>query len=252
MKKTISVVIFIVALGTMLFSGYQLYDIYLEYKAGDDLYDDFADQYTNIETVKQGHEDDNLTPEIKLNIDFESLIATNKDVVGWIYSEDTPINYPIVQAEDNSYYLHRMIDGTYNKAGSIFMDYRNNNDFTDLNTIIYGHNMNNKSMFGTFDEYESQEYYKEHPTIQIITPVQTYKVDLIAGIVIFDTSDFYEIPQTREELESLYEEIISKSSFKTDLSLEEGDRLISFSTCTNIDDSERYVLIGKVNDSQRQ
>ena len=85
-----------------------------------------------------------------------------KEIIGWIYSDGTPINYPIVQTTNNEYYLRRLIDGTYNQAGSIFMDYKNSSDFSDYNTIIYGHNMKNDSMFGTLTSYESQDYYNEH------------------------------------------------------------------------------------------
>ena len=81
-------------------------------------------------------------------VDFSLLKQENEDIVGWIYCEGTPISYPVVQSGDNQYYLHRLINGEYNIAGSIFMDYRNNAELEDNNTIIYGHNMKNNTMFG--------------------------------------------------------------------------------------------------------
>ena len=248
----------------MSFSGYKLYGIYLEYKTGNELYDNFADQFVKIEANEEENElrekldpkspnsndnkDNIVEDDINIEIDFETLLAANKDIIGWIYSTDTPINYPIVQSQDNDYYLRRMIDGAYNTAGSIFMDYRNNKDLTDLNTIIYGHNMKNNSMFGTLDQYKSQDYYDEHPIMYLITPDQTYKLELIAGLVVNDTSEVYKIPQKEDELESLYKEMVKKSTFKTNLSLEEGDRLITLSTCSYENDSARYLIVGKISD----
>ena len=91
-----------------------------------------------------------------IQVDFEALRQQNPDIIAWIYSTDTPINYPVVQSEDNSYYLRRLIDGTRNTAGTIFADFRNAPDFSDRNTLVYGHNMKNNPMFGTLSEYRKQ------------------------------------------------------------------------------------------------
>lgn len=249
----------------MTYSGSQLFSIFSEYKAGEEVYDDLANQFVYIEegqdntlgpsnsddsspNTKDSKNDDN----VNIDIDFDSLQATNKDTIAWIYSEDTPINYPVVQSGDNSTYLHTMIDGSYNAAGSIFMDYRNNKDLADLNTIIYGHNMKNDSMFGTLDKYKTQEYYNKHPVIYLITPNNTYKVELLAGIITNDSDSIYHIPQDQEELKALYSEFISKSTFNANSSLGERDRLITFSTCSYETDEARYVVVGKISDKKGQ
>ena len=128
------------------------------------------------------------------------------------------------------------------------MDYRNNKDFTDLNTIIYGHNMRNNSMFGTLDEYESQAYYDKHPIIYILTPSQKYEIELVAGIVVSDSSSIYSMVQTQDDLKSLYDTVVEKSTFETNLSLEDGDRLVTLSTCSDEGDAARYVVMGKINE----
>ena len=103
----------------------------------------------------------NEKAECPVSVDFQKLKEENSDIIAWIYCEDTPINYPVVLAKDNSYYLHRKINGDYGFAGTLFADYRNKGDFSDNNTIIYGHNMKNDTMFGTITEYRNQEYFDE-------------------------------------------------------------------------------------------
>ncbi len=268
MSKIVKIIILMVAISIMYYSGYKLFGIYVEYKAGNDLYDDFADQFVNIknnienisnnklEANEEGssnflagpgsNDEDIIAEYIDINIDFEALLGINQEILGWIYSANTPMNYPVVQSDDNDYYLRRMIDGTYNTAGSIFMDYRNNKDLSDLNTIIYGHNMKNNSMFGTLDQYKSQKYYEEHSIMYLITPHQTYKLELIAGLVVNNTSEVYDIPQDTESLQTLYDYAVKNSTFRADSLLEEGDRLITLSTCSYENDIARYVIMAKI------
>lgn len=181
-----------------------------------------------------------------IEVDFEVLWETNEDVVGWIYCEDTPINFPIVQAEDNDYYLSRLIDGTWNSSGTLFADYRNAADFSDSNTIIYGHNMKNKGMFGTLPNYKEQSYYDEHPLMWLLTPDGNYKVELIAGYVTSSTSEIYSIGKTEEEVLILAEQSIEKSTFASDFQVSQGDRFVTLSTCSYEYDNARYVLIGRL------
>ena len=243
MKKTIRYILLLIGLGVMTFSGFKLWDIYREYDVGDKLYDEYASKFI-IDTVeaRELEEDE----EVDFFINFDALLAENQDVVGWIYSEGTPISYPIVQSSDNDFYLRRLLDGSYNIAGSIFIDYRNSSDLSDFNTIIYGHNLKNGTMFGTLKEYKNQEYYDKHPMINIYTPEVNYSIELIAGYQTDIYSNIYKLPKTTEELEGLYKEIIELSSFKTNVIFEDGDRLITLSTCTDGADISRYVLIGKV------
>ncbi len=246
MKNIIRIIILIIALGLMGFSGYKLLEIYREYKAGESFYEDYVEKFVNTSHAKEvgkvEEEDTGLT------IDFDALLAENPDIVGWIYSEGTVINYPIVQADDNDYYLRRMLDGNHNTAGSIFMDFRNSPDFSDLNTIIYGHNMKNQTMFGTLKEYRDQDYYEKHPEIYIYTPHKKYSIKLIAGYRIDMYYDIDILPQDWEELKSLYDEVVGLSTFQADIPLKEGDRLVTLATCREGDNTQRYLLIGIANE----
>lgn len=181
-----------------------------------------------------------------IEVDFDVLMEKNGDIIGWLYCEDTPINFPVVQSSNNSYYLRRMVDGTWNSSGSLFADYRNSRDFSDKKTIIYGHNMKNNEMFGTLPNYEEQSYFDGHSVMWLLTPDADYKIELIAGYVTSTDSDVYSFDRTDEEVFAIIGQSVEKSSFKTDAAINQEDRFIVLSTCSYEYDNARYVLIGRL------
>ena len=169
MKKSVKALLFILAAvftGVFLFSGYKLYSIMHDYKVSEQKYNSLSDQYvTSAPKTTPFAVNENQQPqateapkELDLEVDFAGLRSQNSDIVGWIYSPGTVINYPIVQAADNDYYLHRHIDGTYSGGGSIFMDYACSSDFSGINTILYGHHMYDGSMFASLSNYKNPSY----------------------------------------------------------------------------------------------
>lgn len=182
-----------------------------------------------------------------IEVDFDLLLEKNQDIVGWLYSEDTPINLPVVQSADNNYYLRRLLDGTWNSSGTLFADYRNAGDFSDNNTIIYGHNMKSKQMFGTLSYYKEQSYFNEHPVMWLLTPDGNYKIELVAGYVTPTTSDVYSFDQSEEEVFAMVQQAIKSSTFHSDVVVNQGDRFLTLSTCSYEYDNARYVLIGRLN-----
>lgn len=228
----------------IVYAGWNLYTIHKEYQDGTDLYNEVAEQYVKpviVETEEQPETEEGI---LDLDVDFEALQAQNPDIVAWIYSPDTLINYPVVQAKDNSYYLRRMLDGRYNKNGTIFMDYRNASDMSDLHTIIYGHNMRNSAMFGTLTEYSKQEYYDEHPFIWLLTPEQNYKIEVISGFITPSDGEVYVFPSSNEERDKLVEYVMKSSDFSSEVDIMPEERLVTLSTCTYEYDDARYVLVG--------
>lgn len=181
-----------------------------------------------------------------IEVNFDVLLEKNEDIIGWLYSEDTPINLPIVQSTDNDYYLRRLIDGTWNSSGTLFVDYRNAGDFSDNNTIIYGHNMKNKEMFGTLPYYKEQSYFNEHPVMWLLTPAGNYKIELVAGYVTSTTSNVYSFDQSEEDVFATVQQAVEKSTFRTDVEISQGDRFLTLSTCSYEYDNARYVLIGRL------
>lgn len=187
------------------------------------------------------------TPETSpIEVDFEALWQENEDIVAWIYCEDTPIHYPVVQSSDNSYYLRRLLNGDYNENGTIFLDYRCSSDFSDFNSVVYGHHMKSGAMFGTLPKYKDQEYYDKHPVMYLLTPDITYKVELIAGYITPSDSELYSLPKTPESKSAFLQHALQKSTFTSSVTASETDSFITLSTCSYEYENARYVVIGRL------
>ena len=183
-----------------------------------------------------------------ISVDFDSLASVSDEIVGWLYSPKTPINYPVMQTSNNQKYLSRLPDGSDNKAGSIFADCRNGAFGSDSNYIIYGHNMKNDAMFGTLTEYRLQSYYDAHPVLYYSTPAGNYEIEAAAGFVCDAESDIYRINQSSEHMSDFMVYAKSQSDFVSRAEYTAGDKTVTLSTCLtgNSDDTRRYVLIGIV------
>lgn len=259
MNRAFKAIVSFFAIILIFLSGYKLVEIWLDYKEGTDLYSSVEDDFAHIiiddviidnENVSDNLDED-VTQEIEavvpISVNFDELLKVNPDVIGWIYSHNTKISYPILQSSDNDVYLHTMIDGTYNKAGSIFMDYRNSSDFGDLNSIVYGHNMKNDSMFGTLNEYKKQEYYESHPQLWLITLDKVYKFEVIAALDTLDDSLAYDIPVSYEELSEYLKWAVKRSDIETAVDIDSVERVVTLSTCYSSNyDNTRYIVIGKI------
>ena len=222
----------LIFLGIMIFAGMKLFGIFSEYKKGEDTYEQAAEEY----------KEESDSP---ISISFEDLLGKYPDVIGWIYCEGTPIDYPIVQGPDNDYYLKRMYNGSYNGNGSIFMDYRNRPDFSDWNNIIYGHNMDNDAMFGILTEYRKESFYQAHPVMYLSTPDKEFQIDLIGGYVTpADDSVTYSIPGNQDGRDKFLERVYRSSSFTSGVKVKDDEKLITLSTCTYEYDDARFVIVG--------
>ncbi len=239
MKKAIKNIILIILIVIFLFSTYKVVSYLVEANKNKKLNNELIDKaITIIEDDEEVEDDENKVP---FTVDFEKLKQENSDIVGWIYSKDTPINYPVVQSKDNNYYLRRLVTGEYNTAGSLFMDYRNDSNMEDSNTIIYGHNMKNATMFGTLQKYRNQEYYDNHKIIYYFTPEKNYIVRIFAGFTESVESSLYQLGNINQNsIEQLYR----KSNFKSDVTVAEEDKFLILSTCAYEYDGARYIVVG--------
>ncbi len=240
MKKEVKIALYCILAVILLFSGYKIIDIASEYSKASSSYDKTAD--TVINEVEQSGGD--IAPPIE--VDFEALYEESEDIIGWLYCEGTVINYPVVQSDDNSYYLRRMPDGTKNTAGSIFMDYRCAPDCSDTNTIIYGHNMKNGSMFATLKEYKKQEFYEEHPVMWFLTPEKNYMIELVAGFTTSTGSESFEMFTDAEDMNEYLRESVEKSDFISNVDISTVESVMTFATCSYEYDTARYVLAGSI------
>ena len=181
------------------------------------------------------------------SIDVEMLCEINGDYVAWIYLPGTMLDYPVVQGKDNDYYLKRMFNGETNSCGTIFVDARNLPGFGDSNTLLYGHHMRNGSMFKTVSYYDEQEYFDAHPYMLILMPEAHYLVELIAGYTTDSSDHCYDIALSDfTEMNYYLTKAKQKSDFDSWVTVEEGDRLVTLSTCAYAFENARYIAIGKL------
>ncbi len=182
-----------------------------------------------------------------ITVDFDALLSENEDIAGWLYCEDTNINYPVVQGKDNDYYLHHTYDRKESRAGAIFVDAENRPQFADSNTIIYGHHMKNGSMFARLADFADQEYFDAHPVMWLLTPEQTYQVELLGGYLTTAGSDSYTIFTGEcEEFEDYLSEVITASDVQAEMQMPPDGRYIMLSTCEYDFEDARYVLHGRL------
>ncbi len=180
-----------------------------------------------------------------LLIDFDALLEQNPDTVGWIDFPGQDVSYPIVQGDDNDHYLYYTFNGTRNALGSIFLDVRNSGMMSDGNTIIYGHNMKNGSMFGFLKKYQEKEHYEKYPYFDIYVPEGVYRCRIVsAGKILVETEN-YRLNFTDGQDRQDYIDRIRKTS-GYEISWEDEEKpLVLLSTCTGSDHSYRFVVLAQ-------
>lgn len=253
-----AIIMAIISFGIAAFFAGKIYYAEREYAKGDSVYDALLEEAVAFEPEVPGEspEPDGISDpeetqenenELLPEIDFASLKEVNRDVIGWLYLPDTVINYPVVQGKDNTYYLKHLVDGTYNSNGCLFVDHRNQQDFEDDNTLIYGHHMNSGKMFASLVKYKDQAFYDAHPECFFITEDGTYRIELFAGYTTKADSDAYQITLPgREEKIAWLKEQFHLSDFYADVTVSAADHIVTFSTCAYDFANARYVVHGKV------
>ena len=176
--------------------------------------------------------------------DFDSLLSVNPDVRGWIMLSDTEIDYPLVQGTSNQTYIRSGPDGQPHNAGSIFLDYRNAGDFSDRNTVIYGHNQNNHKMFHDLYSYLDQAFADAHPFFNIYKPDGTCLTYEVAACYVTPAiGETYHIYfDTDAEFEEYVQYVMNESEIDCGVTLTAADKIVTLSTCTNIADENRVVV----------
>ena len=244
----------IAAIAVFCYAAFNLYHIYTEYKKGTDEYnqiEEMAVTERDADSAEVAGPSAQIKPPIE--VDFDKLKSVNEDVVGWIYVDALPdISYPIVKGKDNQTYLHQTYEKNYNFAGTIFVDYENSGDFSDCNTLVYGHNMKNGSMFGHLKKFrEDDKLYKQDKYFWILTPERNYRYEIITAYTTGVNSDTYTLFKgPGEEFEKYLETIKGYSEIQTDdTDLTIKDRIVTLSTCTG-NESTRFVVQGKRVDAE--
>ena len=180
-----------------------------------------------------------------IDVDINKLKTFNPDTIGFIKVMGTNINYPFVQTLDNDYYLNRSYDKTYNNAGWIFLDYRNN-EFNDKNTIIYGHGRINGTMFGSLKDTlkSSWQNNKDNYIIKISTEKENSIWQIFSVYKIATTSDYLQTTFSDNEFESFISLIKNRSSYNFETNVTNEDKVLTLSTCYN--DNDKMVVHAKL------
>lgn len=251
-------IILLLCLIVFCYSGYQVITILFEYRKGDQEYEKINQMFEQADGEEKNIPDQKQTKKQNQETstengkkwvwDFERLKSMNSDAKGFIRQKDTMISYPVLQGRDNEYYLHYTFQKTYNRNGSIFIDYRIEDGFDAKNCIIYGHNMWTNTMFGTLVKYNQESYYKQHPTFDIYAGKKHYIYDVFASFEAESRGDDvyqYSFTDDTAFLEWAQKQrsrsVVDTRSFVRDIT--STDHIITLSTCTTRDDESKRVVV---------
>ncbi len=243
-KKWIKNIFTVFFLAVFLYAAGNLFLIWQEYRASEVLYNQAQEEFI-VETSEL--EEPITSP--TFTIDFVQLNEVNPEVNGWIWMKDTVVNYPVVHSGvDNNAYLKKTYDGTYNSAGSIFMDYRNAGDYSDDNTIVYGHHMKNGKMFAVLKRFQNQEFYDEHKEFYIMTEDGNRRYEIISMFRTDALSNIYDRNfATPEDKKAWLDKVIRSSAILSPFTASEKDNFVTLSTCVAGGNYRaRFVVIGRL------
>ena len=188
---------------------------------------------------------DTLTDDVRQSLidSAQSLNNAYPDAIGWLYIPDTSISYPVMQSDDNDYYLSHAYDGSYLKAGSVFLDHRCENRFMNPINIVYAHNMKNGSMFAGVLNFSDPAYFDSHRYGWLSTPETVYRVDFFSCA----RTDWHdELYDGSLSVTDWIPHVENLSVVCREVEYSENDRFISLSTCSYEFQNARTILTGKL------
>jgi len=251
-KILLQIILALCILAVLVFATLLIRELYIDSQSKT-FYSDLATDVTrrsnepegvDTEDVQPGSSEDE-EPGWKPYVDFEALDSIYPGIVGWIKLNETPIDYPVMQYSDNDYFLTRLPDGSQHRNGSIFLDYRNSNDFSDKSILIYGHETRAGDMFGVLKSYRNQAFFNENPIIYLHTPENDYIIQLFAGHVAHSVRDHPPLEfEDDDDFFAYIEHIRSISVFNSDIAVTADDRIVSLVTCTYDFNDARLIIVG--------
>lgn len=231
MRKRISISVIVIGLCGLLLALFQLHQV-------QEVYEPCAELYDTTVSIAVEVQEDSFLPDV----DFSALHQINEQVVGWLYCTDTPINYPIVQHSDNTFFLNHLLDGSEGAYGTLFLDSEASE--SNKNLVIYGHHMKDGSMFGSLLNYCSQSYYDAHPVLYCITPEQAYEVRIFSAFETTAISAAYNHDFSTGDFGAWLAEMAFQSDIDTKYVPEVEDQVMTLSTCAYSSEDARYVVMG--------
>lgn len=241
-KKNMLLLLFTAAFLLFLFTAGRLFMYLYRYHAE-------ASAYQKLQAFANPGEDTAPLPEDAQNqtyispIDFASLSGINSDIIAWIYFENTDISYPVVQGEDDDYYLHHGFDREENVCGCIFMDTKSLPDFGSDNSFLYGHNMKDKSMFARLNQYAEESFYQENKSFLIYTPTETRRYEVFSCYPTrLDSNSFAYDFETPAAYADWLNAVREKSLYDTGIVPDASQKTVTLMTCTPKGSSYRFLV----------
>lgn len=227
---------------TLILSSFQIYSYVAEGYTNKKIMKDLKITYSSLDLNSSQASELSTIDIAKADISnrkevFNKLKSTNSDVIAWIYINDTKIDYPIVQSENNEDYLNKTLDNTTSKYGSIFMDYRNDIDNLDTingeNLVIYGHNMKDKQMFGSLDKFTDKNFFNSNPIIALLLGDEEYYFQVISTYITSNDDNYINTSfSSTDEFSNFIDKIENKSKFITYNDSNSSNLLLTLSTCS--------------------
>ena len=242
----------IVLLAVAIYSGAKIflyfYEGYSNEKLNKSIREEFYMSDNNTDTEKGlGAAIDGLDSKEEKFDRFKRLWDINADIVGWLKVPGTKIDYPVLQGKNNDYYLRRNINKEWELRGSIFMDYRGHGNAEDLNTVIYGHNMKDGSMFGNLSKYKNKDFFVENQYVEYDYPGATTKWQIFSICIYKSEDDFFKMTfSDQKEYEIFLADCKKRSIYDTDILVEENDQILTLMTCTYETDDARLAVYAKL------
>ncbi|MFJ7404582.1 MULTISPECIES: class B sortase [unclassified Lysinibacillus] len=256
MKKWKTKLLTVLYLAIFLYSGFALvkyvYTYYESSKSLKEVQTIYAETLAAIQeevVVDDAVSNAEIKSKYTIRPQFHDLLAVNDHIVGWISVDNTKLNNPILHADNNEFYLNHNYKDRESRAGSVFMDYRNDALDISRNTILYGHAMKDGTMFGSLKNYLNQDYANAHRTIYLDTLYEGYDVEVFAAYE--TTIDFYYIEtefKTDEDFIQFIGEVQKRSTIDMNVDVGPDDKIITLSTCKDsvMSDDHRFVVQGKL------
>lgn len=217
----------------LLYGGYSLWDSWSLYQGA----------FTDDELMKfKPSGDDPANPTL------EELMDINPDVRGWLTIDDTHIDYPVVQGKTDMEYINKDVYGEFSLSGSIFLDCRNQLDFSDNYNLVYGHHMNNGAMFGDIAEFVNESYFEEHQTGTLYLPGNTRQITLFACVKANSSDNLIYNPGALEsgEMDAFLSYIKELSVQYREIGVTPEDSIIGLSTCAEAETNGRVIVFGRL------
>ncbi len=237
---------FLSAFAVFLFAAVRLGIIWWEYREGSIEYRKLEEAVVSAVEQMDSRQADSLGMQEKpFSVDFDKLREINPDVVGWIRMEKLGISYPIVQGNDNEYYLSHTFYKEENKCGSIFMETENSGDFNDCNTFVYGHNMKDKSMFARLNELQEEETFRDNREFYIDTPkgLQRYLI-YSCHVAALGAQAFRYQFEDKEDYARWQQSVRQQSVYDAGIRPEPGQTTVTLMTCTPMGSDYRFLVHG--------